>query len=475
VYFAAQRVRLLLFILSLTIVRLVAGAVAPLTEDEAYYRLWSLRPEMGYFDHPPMIAWWIWLGRQVAGDTALGVRLMPILGCAVTTVLTADAARLAGASEPAAVRAGVWLNATILIGLGGLLAVPDAPNTLFWTLAIWCALQARRGPRIWWIGCGVAAGLACLSKYSALFLAPGLFLWLLSDREGRRELASPWPWIAALLACLVFAPNVAWNAGHHWETFGKQFGRVRFTAFAPQHLPELIVEQALLLNPLIAWFLVKACLRPEGRRWLAIAAPLAGYLVAHSLHASVQGQWPAPLYPIAVIAASCAADRAKGAWPTRLRTAAPAVGLGIAALATAFIVAPLDGQLPIRDPAAPLRGWPRFAEAVDRTRRSAGAAWIGTASYGLTSQLAAEISDAPTAEIRERERFAFQPLAATANFDRPGLVVDPAGKGELAALRRCFRDVEALPPLTRGLGRSATDYAAYRVSQPRRDIRRLGC
>ena len=25
-----------------------------------------------------MIAWWIWLGRQIAGDTALGVRLLPI-------------------------------------------------------------------------------------------------------------------------------------------------------------------------------------------------------------------------------------------------------------------------------------------------------------------------------------------------------------------------------------------------------------
>ena len=31
----------------------------PLTEDEAYYRLWSARLQMGYFDHPPMIAWWI--------------------------------------------------------------------------------------------------------------------------------------------------------------------------------------------------------------------------------------------------------------------------------------------------------------------------------------------------------------------------------------------------------------------------------
>ena len=51
-------------------VRLVVGALGPLTEDEAYYLLWSMKPAFGYFDHPPMIAWWIWPGRQLAGDTA---------------------------------------------------------------------------------------------------------------------------------------------------------------------------------------------------------------------------------------------------------------------------------------------------------------------------------------------------------------------------------------------------------------------
>src|SRR6202035_2689179 len=32
------------------VVRLAVGAIVPLTEDEAYYRLWSMRPAFGYFD-----------------------------------------------------------------------------------------------------------------------------------------------------------------------------------------------------------------------------------------------------------------------------------------------------------------------------------------------------------------------------------------------------------------------------------------
>ncbi|MEP6968511.1 MAG: glycosyltransferase family 39 protein, partial [Pseudomonadota bacterium] len=75
--------------------RLTVGASMHLTEDEAYYRLWSMAPAFGYYDHPPMIAWWIWLGRRLLGDTPLGVRIGPIVAGALTTALVFDLARVA--------------------------------------------------------------------------------------------------------------------------------------------------------------------------------------------------------------------------------------------------------------------------------------------------------------------------------------------------------------------------------------------
>ena len=167
---------LFVVVLGATAVRLVAGALVPLTEDEAYYRLWSMRPAFGYFDHPPMIAWWIWLGRHLVGDSPLGVRLIPTLGTAATSLVVFDLARLMGLGERIGARAGIWLNATILVGLGGQLAVPDVPTALFWTSALWSAFRAINGRRAWWLAAGAAAGLACLSKYSALFLAPGWYI-----------------------------------------------------------------------------------------------------------------------------------------------------------------------------------------------------------------------------------------------------------------------------------------------------------
>jgi len=145
--------------------RLIVGSQVHLTEDEAYYRLWSLAPAFGYYDHPPMIAWWVWAGRHVVGDTPLGVRLAPILASALTTLLVFDLARLAGASGALAGRAGIWFNAMPLVALGGFLAVPDAPASLFWTLTLWCCFRGvRASSNVWWAAAGGAAGLALLSK-----------------------------------------------------------------------------------------------------------------------------------------------------------------------------------------------------------------------------------------------------------------------------------------------------------------------
>jgi Dolichyl-phosphate-mannose-protein mannosyltransferase len=458
-----------------SLVRLIAAALIPLTEDEAYYRLWSMRPAFGYFDHPPMIAWWIWLGRHLAGDGPLGVRLIPTLSVAATSFALFDLARLMGLGERIAARAGVWLNATLLVGFAGELAVPDVPNALFWTATVWCAFRAVRGQGAWWLAAGAAAGLACLSKYSALFLAPGLLLWLALSADGRKQLRSPWPWIGALMAAAIFAPNVAWNADHGWLTFSKQFGRVAAGSFAPLFLAKLIVDQFLLLNPLIAVFVGLAVYRRTAWPLLAVSAPFAAYLAVHSLHDAVQGQWPAPLYPLLVIAAATAAEDAEG-WLARLRAAAAPVWMALSAGLLAFLIVPADAGLPFRDPLAPYRDWRAFSSAVERARIGAGAAWVGTPTYGVAAQLAASHQlHGPATEIYQRERYTFETPDERADFAKPGLIVVSARDSSGGALQRCFAKVVALPPITRGKGRSANAYSIYLVAQSGSDLQRDGC
>ena len=33
------------------------GAALPITGDEAYFAIWGQRPDLGYYDHPPMVGW----------------------------------------------------------------------------------------------------------------------------------------------------------------------------------------------------------------------------------------------------------------------------------------------------------------------------------------------------------------------------------------------------------------------------------
>lgn len=510
--------RLLLWgLLALTAFRLLAAGLTPLTEDEAYYRLWAMRPQLGYYDHPPMIAWWIALGRLIAGDDALGVRLLPVLGASLTTLLLWDAARLAGFGERIAARAAIWLNATLLIGFGVILAVPDAPSALFWMATLWCLLQAHRarpgdvapgsptrtrdskespsGKPLWWIAAGVTAGLATLSKYSALFLAPGVLLWLIATPEGRAQLRRPWPWLTCLIAAGFFGLNAAWNAQHHWESFTKQFGRAVPGPLSGRYLGELLVGQFILLNPLIALFAWRPFDPKRLKTWggnvglfVATVTPFAVYLLLHSLHARVQAHWPAPIYPALALLGAVAADgdrredRRSGAaagvrpgsiW-AGLRRAAGPLGIGLTVLALAYAACGLH-LLGKKDPSLQLRGWPAFARAVEAERETSGAAWVGTLSYGVNGQLAArgEIK-APVLQLNERERYVFLPPSG-ADLAKPGLVVDLARRDVRIPLDACFAKVQPLGTLQRGpVAAHGSVYSVFLVSGPKR-VTEGGC
>ncbi len=474
---------LLLFLAAVTLARLWVAAVTHLTEDEAYYRLWAASLQLGYYDHPPMIAWWIRAGMAIAGDNALGVRLLPVLSCALTSLIVFDLTQRLGASARTAQRATIWYNATLIVGLGGFLAIPDAAAVMFWLVALWCAVRAGEGRTAgWWIAAGVAAGLATISKYSALFLAPGLLIWLVW-KGGWRALRSPWPWIAALIAAAFFATNLAWNAQHHWVSFIKQFGRVAPHGFTPEHLFELILVEFVLLNPIISVFAIRGVVQsvrksgpadgPDLSLLLAVSRPFAAYLVLHSLHARVEAHWPAPLYPGLAILAAVAADpvRAGGAW-IRLRLAAAPVGLILSTIAMLHLMLPATDLTSVADPSLAIRDWPGFAARVEAQRRSLRAGWIGTIHYGTDSQIAFENPAVPVVELMDRDRFPTTDSSWRADLRQPGLVVDLGRRaGDMEALRGCFGQVESLGYLYRG----QSPYAAFRVAEPRRDVLGTGC
>jgi hypothetical protein len=149
------------------------------------------------------------------------------------------------------------------------------------------------------LGAGAAAGLALLSKYMAVFTILSLGFYLVCCR--RCLLATPAPWLAALLLVILFAPVLLWNYAHDWASFVFQGSRALPSGFSLRRAALDLVGQLLYLLPWIAVSLLFALARAVRRGprdeggWLfacLAVAPIVAFSLA-GLWAPVLPHWPA--------------------------------------------------------------------------------------------------------------------------------------------------------------------------------------
>jgi 4-amino-4-deoxy-L-arabinose transferase-like glycosyltransferase len=377
-------------LVALTVLRLLLAATIPLSPDETYYWIWSVHLQPGYFDHPPMVGYWIRAGTSLFGNTPLGVRLLGPLAAAAGSILMWDAGEHFLPKRHAGLIAAGLFNATILLGVGSIIMTPDTPLVFFWTAALagLARLQVTRNAH-WWLAIGAAAGAALLSKYTGLLLVAGIFFWLVSRAAGRAQLLSPWPWAGMAVAALVFAPDFYWNFAHGWVSYFKQGGRVEgFDASrSAGFLGELVVGQIGLVTPISFGLAVAGLWRIRGMMdpgprillWLALL-PAAVFL-EHVLTGRVQANWPAVVFPSAFLAVGFVAEPVLARWlPTAL-----GLGFGLTVLVYAQAI---GAPFPIpaaHDPAAlQLSGWQALADDVASTKP----AFVTSDEYAVASELA---------------------------------------------------------------------------------------
>jgi len=202
--------------------RLVLAWLVPVTQDEAYYFDWASNLAWGYFDHPPGVAL-LALGSRIEPGSWLAARLGGVLAGFATLLVLARLYRNSGLGHGPDLWLALLVFAGSLPGLaGGFLTTPDSALALAWALALHESERALRGQRWRWLGVGVAVGLGLLSKYSMVVIGPVL-LWAIL-RADPRALRTPWPYLGGLLALLVFAPNLLWNAHNDWLSLRFQLG-----------------------------------------------------------------------------------------------------------------------------------------------------------------------------------------------------------------------------------------------------------
>ena len=241
--------RLAIALLALSIVvRLLCVGSVELLPEEAYYWNYAQHLDIGYLDHPPMVAWLIRLGTAVFGNTEIGVRIGAVLCSAVASLFIYKLTRnLFGAAS--ALTALLLMQLLPFCFCSGFLMTPDAPLTAAWAATLFFLERALIAGRVsaWW-GAGISVGLGLVSKYTIAMLMPAAFAFMLIDQDARRWLRHWAPYAAGLLALALFTPVIIWNARHEWISFAFQTSQ-RLAERPRFSLHKLLASALVLLTP----------------------------------------------------------------------------------------------------------------------------------------------------------------------------------------------------------------------------------
>ncbi len=385
--------KLLLFLSAFTILRLFTAGSFELAMDDGYYWLWSRHLSLSYFDHPPMVALVI-AATTLLGQSELFVRLGAVVLSVVSTVLLYKLTSKLFKNEEAGWHSAWILNLTLIFCAGALEVTPDTPLLPFYLLAMIFFYDAANAPDagfLKWVGAGAAVGLAMLSKYTAVFFFPGAFLYLLLSPEKRGWLLRPHPYVAALVAAVVFSPVVIWNVQHDWISFSFQakHGLEHARGNPLGRFLEFAGFQAVLYSIGLFFFLMAAAAksvqtafyRPPGGKVSAYKdasrfifsfwAPTLLFFTLNSFRATVEGNWPVlGFVPLFVQAGGITGEWLQNPRSKKLLSLSAAAAVVLIAFVNIQIVDPVIPHPKRFEISRRIYGWKMLGGAVDEERRT---------------------------------------------------------------------------------------------------------
>ena len=413
-------------IAAMTALRIVYASLIDLRTDEAYYWTWSKEHVLSFLDHPPGIAWFIRFGTAIFGDTNLGVRFAGIVAMLCTQVLLADIARRVTHDVRAIVLAALMPEAALYYGLLMSKVAPDVALIPFSVAMVWSLVRlAESGDQRWWLAAGLFGGLSLLSKFTVVMMLPAVLAFMLVPDWRLRQLRSPYPWLAALIAIGLFSPVLIWNYQHDWASF--RFQAVRAVAvhdFSLRTVGDYVGLQwglvGFVLFPVVLSGLILTAWRGYRHREpvaillsTAVLVPLL-YFFSKSLTLRVGDTWPMFMWPAGFAAAAInIAMLPREGWPEWMikstifwaNTAIVTGILFVVVVACYYLAAPWN-FIGRADPIGGEAGYQALVARVEAQLEKTGATWIATTDYRTYAMLRWFFKDRlPIIEVNERGRF----------------------------------------------------------------------
>lgn len=297
--------RLSLIIGAITVFRLIAlhFSVVDLFPDEARYWAWAQSLSFGYFSKPPLIAWLIAAVTHFCGNGEGCVRAAaPLLYAGTSLVSFFIGRRLY--DERAAFWAGLCLIFATGLIYSARIITTDVPLLFCWALALLAWIRLREGPSLkWTIVLGSALGFGVLAKYAMLYFVLSMLVAAWLDAPSRKIWRRGQFWLALLLAFIIVAPNIAWNASHQFATFRHTQGNIVGGGFkfSPLRGFAFLGSQFGVIGPVLFAAFLLALVRPSrftlqasDRVLLVFAVPLLLLVTLAAFITDVEGNWAAP-------------------------------------------------------------------------------------------------------------------------------------------------------------------------------------
>ncbi|MGZ5279436.1 MAG: glycosyltransferase family 39 protein, partial [Pseudobdellovibrionaceae bacterium] len=238
------------------LLKLLAAALIPLSTDEAYYWVWSLHPQLSYYDHPPAVSWLFWLGHafEFLGHA---VRWPAVVLGHCTLLVWFLTWRLLFKDQLEEKKFSWWMTLALcspLLGFGSIIVTPDLPVLFFWSLSLYFLLRVFKFQTARdYIWLGVSLGLGFCSKYHIVLFVPFVFLFILFEKQWS-QIRWKYVGLTVLFGLLFCSPVLIWNYLNDFASFKFQ---MKHGLSRPDYkfywTWTYVLAQTLVLFPTVVW------------------------------------------------------------------------------------------------------------------------------------------------------------------------------------------------------------------------------
>jgi hypothetical protein len=170
----------------------------------------------GYVAYPPITPFIARIGLEFFEPSLRGLRLFSAIAQGIVMLLAGLMARDMGGKRKAQVIAAIAAFIAPVALMAGTLIQYMAFDYLWWVVVAFFTVRllATDDPR-YWLGIGAGIGFGMMTKFTIAFWVAGLIAAILIT-PARKYLHSKWLWYGALLAFLIYLPNLIWQVQHNF-------------------------------------------------------------------------------------------------------------------------------------------------------------------------------------------------------------------------------------------------------------------